>query len=111
MPELSPAQLATLRRAVGTRKPTTPELQDIYDRTRSITDTAREVLEQRLADYLARPASMNIPGEYGEDSQANIKALQQQLAILGDLDDTDPVDVDDGRGEVVIVSAWPLRPR
>lgn len=93
MPPLDEAQLALLRRKVG-NGPTVEELQAIYDRVLSLTETAREVLETRLADMQSDPASFNVQGVYSQDVSTNIKALQNALAWLGDLDT--PTTDDDG---------------
>lgn len=37
-----------------------------------------EVLDQRVADLLAKPASFSVSGEYSQDQSSNIKALQAQ---------------------------------
>ena len=87
-PPLTEDQVQVLRRQVGDR-PTTQELQDIYDRTGSLTATAREILEVRLANYQADPASFSVHGEYSQDTGTNIAALQKALAELGDLDSGD----------------------
>lgn len=44
---------------------------------------AREVLDQRLADLLSKPATFAVPGEYSESRAENIKALQAKLEELG----------------------------
>lgn len=44
---------------------------------------AREVLDQRLADLLTKPASFSVPGEYSESRAENIKALQEKVKGLG----------------------------
>lgn len=91
MAALTEGQLVTLRRQVGS-SPTDGELQLIFDRVGSLTETAREVLEIRLANLRAEPTSFTVPGEYSQDTSGQIKALDAQLAKLGDLDNTDPVD-------------------
>lgn len=83
MAALTEDQIVEIRRQVGS-EPDDATLQAIYDRTGDINELILEVLETRLADWLRRPASFNIPGEYGETrSVEQIKALQQQIEDLG----------------------------
>lgn len=91
MAVLTEDQVYALRRKVGDR-PTDAELQAIYDRTGSLTETAREILETRLANFMADPANFSVPGEYSQGTEKNIDALTRALASLGDLDD----DIEDG---------------
>lgn len=62
-------------------------LQESYDRLGSLDAVAREILETRLADLLADPASFAIPGEYSQDTRTNIENLQKTLASLGGTSD------------------------
>lgn len=76
-------QLAWLRSQVGTATPPTDEDLDVYfDRLLTVEAVAEEILETRLADLLAGPASFSISGKYSENNAANIKALQDRLASL-----------------------------
>lgn len=88
---LTVAQIVLMRRWVG-RRPSDDDLQTIYDRTGSLTETVREVLETRRADLIADPASYAITGEYSQDTRANIDAINKLLAQLGDLDSEDTGD-------------------
>ena len=88
---LSDAEIVAIRRRVGS-VPDDTELNSIYDRTGSVTETAREVLELRLAELLRTPATFSVSGEYSQGTAENIKGLQQSLAELGDLDNDDPAD-------------------
>lgn len=42
----------------------------------------RAVLRRRLADLINQPASLTVPGDIAINTAANIKALQEQLALL-----------------------------
>jgi hypothetical protein len=103
---LTEAQLATLRRRVG-NAPDDAGLQAVYDRTESLTETVREILEIRLANLLADPASYSIAGEYSQDTSANIKAIESALAWLGNLDDDDPIDDSVVEDELAILNPAP----
>lgn len=101
MEPLTEAQLAVLRRRVGNGL-TVEELQAVYDRTENLTETAREILEIRLATMLADPASFNVAGEYSQDTSTNIKEIRSSLAWLGDLDSPETTDDEDTLGTVEI---------
>lgn len=60
-----------------------PDLESRLSRLGDEESVAREVLDQRLADLLAKPAQFAVPGEYSENRGENIKALQSKLAGLG----------------------------
>ena len=85
MAALTVDQLVTVRRRVG-RQPVDAEIQTIYDRTGSLTETVREILEIRVADLRANPTSFTVPGEYSQDTAGQIKAIDAALLSLGDLD-------------------------
>ena len=93
MEPLTEAQLAVLRRRVGD-EPDDAGLQAIYDRTESLTETAREILEVRLANWRRQAASFNVAGEYSQDTSTNIKSVESALAHLGDLDSPETDDDD-----------------
>lgn len=93
-------QLKVLRRQVGD-KPSDDDLDAIYERVGSLTETAREVLEIRLANLVANPASFSVPGEYSQDTKANMDLLNKRLSSLGDLDNEDPTD--DGSLSTVVI--------
>lgn len=81
---LSTADLKYLRTKVGSREPPTDaDLQDGYDRLGILDAVAREILEIRLADLLADPASFSVSGEYSQDTSANIRELRETLGSLG----------------------------
>lgn len=42
----------------------------------------RRVLTKRLANLVARPADFTVPGEYSQNTTANIKAIQDMLKGL-----------------------------
>ncbi len=72
------------------------DLQESYDRLGTLDGVAREILETRLADLLADPASFSVPGEYSQDTRANIESIQKLLATLGGASDL-------GSGGVTVV--------
>lgn len=77
---LTDAELADVRVEVGaTSPPTDGDLDEIHDRRLSVQDTILEVLIKRRADYIANPAQFIIPGEYGQNTAENIKALDRQI--------------------------------
>lgn len=82
MATLTTDQEQWLRRQVGTTIELT-DLQTRYDRLGDLVEVAREVLEQRLADFSADPAQFDVTGTYSQNTGANIKALQDALAALG----------------------------
>lgn len=62
-------------------------LQESFDRLGDLDAVAREILETRLADLLADPASFTVVGEYSQDVSANIKSIQETLGSLGGVSD------------------------
>lgn len=78
---LTDAQLATARLSLGTDMDE-DDLQDRYDRTGDLDTAVVEVLQQRLADLKAAPAQFSTP-DYSQNTQANITALEAQIAKLG----------------------------
>lgn len=62
-------------------------LQESYDRHGDLDAVAREILETRLADLLADPASFNVVGEYSQDTRTNIENIQTVLGTLGGTSD------------------------
>lgn len=104
MAALTEAQLVTVRRQVG-NKPTDAVVQATYDRTGTLTETVREILEIRVANLRAAPTSFSVPGEYSQDTAGQIKAIDALLAGLGDLDNTDPEDDAGGLPTVVVARA------
>ena len=71
---LTDAQLAYYRSKLGSTIDE-PDLETRYARLGNDAAVAAEVLDQRIADLLAKPASFSVPGEYSEDRSANIRAL------------------------------------
>ena len=85
---LTEQELAWIRSKVGD-DPDEIDLEDRYTRLGDVTEVVREVLSGRLANLLAAPASITIPGEYAQNTAANIKGLQEELAALGNLPGVD----------------------
>jgi hypothetical protein len=78
---LTSAQIYAIRRWVG-ETPDDTALNDAYDRLGNTQVIILEVLETRLANLEAEPASFNVPGEYGQSTAQNIVALRETLARL-----------------------------
>lgn len=77
---LTAIELADVRTEVGdTSPPSDADLHLIHDRRRNVQDTILEVLVKRRADYIANPAQFVLPGEYGQNTAENIKALDRQI--------------------------------
>jgi hypothetical protein len=70
-----------------------------------LTATIVEMLEQRLADFVAGPATFNVGQEYSQSTSANITALQKQIEEIRA--GQDPAPGEDGAGFGVIQ----LRPK
>jgi hypothetical protein len=104
---LTTDQIKLMRRWVG-RRPDDAALQDGYDRLGSLTETVREVLQTRRADLIADPASYSVPGEYSQDTRANLEAIDRLLAELGDLDSPE---TDDDAGLPLVQVNLPARGR
>ena len=86
---LSAPEITWLRSKVGD-DPDDATLEALFTQLGSLADVAHQVLSQRLANLLAGPAKMAIPGEYEQDTSANIKALQAALndpALYDDVGD------------------------
>lgn len=79
---LTTAEVQYLRTKVGSAEDLAV-LQSTYDRLLDLDAVAREILEIRLADLLADPASFSVSGEYSQDTRTNIENLQKTLATLG----------------------------
>jgi hypothetical protein len=80
---LSAGDLSVVRSHVGsTSPPTDADLHAAYDRLGSPEAVALEVLRGRLADMLANPTKFTADGDFTESYEANIKALQAQIATL-----------------------------
>lgn len=76
---LSDNDRATVRAEVGD-DPDDETLDEIYGRVGTVGGVIYEVLTRRLADYMANPAQFAVPGKYSQNVQANIQALQAQVA-------------------------------
>ena len=59
--------------------PSDADLDTMHDRLDTPEAVVVEVLEKRLAEYEARPASFSVPGEYSQSTAANIEALRMRL--------------------------------
>lgn len=81
MSALTADQLAYLHAELGTAADET-DLQTRYDRLGSVVAVAEETVRERLADLLAKPASVTLSGVMSKDSSANIRALQPQADRL-----------------------------
>lgn len=104
-------QLALVRDEIGfTEPPSTPDLDDIYDRKGGLVGVVRVVWSQRLADLFANPASFSISGEYSQSTGDNMKYIQARLAELsGVADDSDEIP-SKGAPSTVLVSYQLVRP-
>lgn len=71
-------ELAEVREWVGDQS-TDGELNLLYERHGEVAEVVRSVLRRRLTDLITQPASINIPGEVGLNTAANIKALERRL--------------------------------
>lgn len=78
---LTDANLAYLHAELGADADE-DDLQDRYDRLGSVVAVADEVVRGRLADLLAKPASVTLTGVMSKDTSANIRALQPQALRL-----------------------------
>jgi hypothetical protein len=104
MADLTDEELAFLRAKVGD-KPADDQLQEIFDREGSKEKAALWILENRLANYLSRPGSQNIPGQYSDSVEANIRALQGSLkGLTSVVDEADP-----NEGSVMFTAPIPPR--
>ncbi len=77
-------ELELVRTWVGDT-PSDAELQEIYARVEDLATVVRQVLRKRLANLLAQPASLSVPGEVSINNAANIAALQNSLDLLSRL--------------------------
>lgn len=86
-------QLALVRDEVGSvEPPSDADLDDIYDRKGGLVGTVRVVWAQRLANFLADPATFSVSGEYSQSTRDNIEGIQKRLAELSGLaDDSDEI--------------------
>lgn len=78
MAALTQDQLVYVRRQIG-NSPTDAELQVTYDRLADVDQVVLEVLEIRLANLIADPATFSVSGEYSQSTAVNIQALQKKL--------------------------------
>lgn len=82
-------QLALVRSEIGTTVPPSDvELQAIFARRGGLVGVVREVWQGRLTTLLATPASFTIPGEYGQSTGENIRAIRAELDKLASLPDS-----------------------
>lgn len=80
---LTADQLAAVREEIGTATPPSDaDLDVIHERVGGLVGVVRAVWRVRLANLLATPASLNVPGQVGLNWGANIKAIQERLAEL-----------------------------
>lgn len=83
MIELTEAEIAWVREWVGDEPDDSTLLAIInQDDVQTKELLVRRVLNTRLANLLAEPADLNVPGEISINTTANIKALQDKLAGL-----------------------------
>lgn len=103
MADLTDAQVAYLTSELGTDVDL-DDAQDRYDRSGDVRDVVLEVLRQRLADYVAAPASLRTPEGLTVGTSANITALTDQMKRVQSEGDPD----DDGsvQGNVVTQFPW-----
>lgn len=80
---LSLEQLAEIRAEIGsTEPPTDSELFDAFERVGTTKDVVLQVLNVRLANMLAGPSSVTIPGIYSESNGDSIRELKKQIASV-----------------------------
>lgn len=101
MADLTDEQLILLRRQVG-GSPSDDDLQEAFDRLGDLAEVAREVLQIRLANLRAAPATFAVPGEYSQSTAENLRALEAQLAGLAQVGDLAA-----GAGQVRVVCPDP----
>lgn len=81
---LSPEDLIWVRNQIGDAiPPTDADLDTRYDVLADRAEVAREVLDRRLANLLATPATFAVSGEYSQSTESNIKTTEAKLAALG----------------------------
>jgi hypothetical protein len=97
---LTTNDLQWIRRWTGDA-PDDADLNARYDRLQSLKAVATEVVEQRLANFLANPASFSVD-DYSQNSGENIRGMQKLLDALEDITEGD---VDGGGGLRVIPPA------
>lgn len=77
---LTDDQTAQVRTEIGdATPPSDADLDLIFDRVGTVGGVIYEVTSKRLADLMADPASFSIPGEYSQDTRANIEAYRDIL--------------------------------
>lgn len=86
MADLTDKQFIAIRRQVGSGY-LEVEIQDAYDRQLTLRDAALELLQIRLADFRVNPLSFTVVGEYSQDAQKNIAALESAISRLVAMDD------------------------
>jgi hypothetical protein len=88
---LTDAQTAYLRSKLGTQFDAADLEARLVRLDGDLAKAALEVLDQRLADLVSKPASFSVPGEYSEDRSANIRALTATAdALRADTPGADP---------------------
>lgn len=93
MATLMPDRLALVRAEIGTQvPPSDDDLDEIYARRGGLVGVIREVWSGRLARLIATPASFTIPGDYGQSTGENIRAIREKLTAIAHLpDDSDEI--------------------
>lgn len=81
MSALTDDQLAYLHAELG-GSADEADMQVRYTRLGSVVAVAEETIRERLADLLAKPASVTLTGVMSKDTSANIRALQPQALRL-----------------------------
>lgn len=105
---LDPEQLAEVRDEIGTTEPPSDsDLDDIHDRKGGLVGVVRAVWAQRLANFLADPATFAVSGEYSQSVRDNIEGIQNRLKELAGVpDDSDDIPP---KGEVVdVINSYQL---
>src|SRR4051794_24163475 len=81
---LDPEDLVWVRNQIGDKTPPTDtELHGRYDVPGDRLLVVKEVLDRRLSNLLADPASFSVSGEYSQDTRTNVDALKAKLDALG----------------------------
>lgn len=83
MADLTTADYRWLRSYIGTDEP--PTDSDLHERfvdLGGLAEVALEILRERRATMLTKPASFSLSGDYAESRIKNIEALDLQIAEL-----------------------------
>jgi hypothetical protein len=80
---LTQTELDLLRdRLPDETNPTDNQLQTAFDGLGDVAQVALRFLRRRLALLVAQPAQFGVPGEYSQNTGANITALREMIADI-----------------------------